>query len=222
MSEFTIKDKVAIAGIGETTYYKRGQSPDTEFRLALKAIQARPRTPASTVTRHRQLRFLQQRSQRSLRLATALGTQELRFTNMTGAAVAAAVGRDRQRRGGDRRRLGDIVVVYRALAQGQFGRFGVMPLMRTIAGDNALISPYGMSTPAQWIALKYMRYMHEHHIAQDPLRAIAMACYHHAQSNPRAVMYGRPLTEEMYDASRWIVEPFRLFDCCQRTMVPPR
>ena len=34
----TIKDKVAIVGIGETKYYKRGTAPLPEFRLACEAI----------------------------------------------------------------------------------------------------------------------------------------------------------------------------------------
>jgi hypothetical protein len=34
----TLRGKVAVAGIGETAYYKHGQSPDPEFKLALMAI----------------------------------------------------------------------------------------------------------------------------------------------------------------------------------------
>ena len=142
--------------------------------------------------------------------------RELRFSNMqwgggggggagavANAAAAIAAG------------LADCVVVYRALAQGQFGRFGQGPRARTVYGDLALSAPYGQMSPAQWYAPKAMRFMHEHGIGQEALRAIAMASYHHAQANPRAVMYGRPLTDEAYDASRWITEPFHLYDCCQ-------
>ena len=85
-----------------------------------------------------------------------------------------------------------------------------------MSGDElALTVPYGQMSPAQWYAPKVTRFMHEHGVGQEALRAIALASYHHAQANPRAVMYGRPLTEQGYDDSRWITEPFHLFDCCQ-------
>jgi len=64
-------------------------------------------------------------------------------------------------------------------------------------------------------AMKVQRFMHEHGVEQAALRSISLASYEHAQNNPRAVMYGKPLDEATYDASRWIVEPFHLFDCCQ-------
>ncbi len=110
--------------------------------------------------------------------------------------------------------LADCVVVFRALAQGQFARFGLGGQTATVSGEPAFTFPYGLISPAQRFAMRVMRFMHEHGIDGEPLRAIALASYHHAQANPRAVMHGRPLTPEMYDAARWIVEPFRLFDCC--------
>jgi len=110
--------------------------------------------------------------------------------------------------------LADCVVVFRALAQGQFARFGRGAPVATVTGEQAFTFPYGLVSPAQRFAMRVMRFMHDHGVRQEALRAIALASYHHAQANPRAVMHGRPLTPEMYDASRWIVEPFRLFDCC--------
>jgi acetyl-CoA acetyltransferase len=215
MNEYTIKDKAAIVGLGETRYYKRGAAPVSEFRLALEAI-LRACEDAG-ISPHQIDGFASYSNDRndSVRMATALGLPELRFSNMFwgggggggsgaigNAAAAIAAG------------YADYVVVYRALAQGQFGRFGQTPALKTISGPIAYTWPYGMSTPAQWIALRTRRFMHEHGVTQDALAAIAMACYHHAQSNPRAIMYGRPLTRKMYDESRWIVEPFHLYDCC--------
>jgi len=40
MTERTLRGKAAIVGIGETPYYKHGQSPDPEFKLALMAVVA--------------------------------------------------------------------------------------------------------------------------------------------------------------------------------------
>ena len=40
MDQRTLRGKVAIVGIGETEYFKHGQSPDAEFKLALKAVLA--------------------------------------------------------------------------------------------------------------------------------------------------------------------------------------
>jgi acetyl-CoA acetyltransferase len=67
---------------------------------------------------------------------------------------------------------------------------------------------------AQSFAMKVNRFMHDHGVHQEALRAISLASYAHAQHNPRAVMNGRPLDTDTYDTSRWIVEPFHLYDCC--------
>jgi acetyl-CoA acetyltransferase len=211
----SIRGQIAIAGIGETTYYKHGQAPEPEVKLALRAILAAcqdagldPRQIDGFAS------YSNDRTDPS-RLAAALGLPELRFSNMQwgggGGGGAAAVGNAAAAIAAG---YADCVVVFRALAQGQFQRFGAAPPASAVSGEQALTFPYGLISPAQRFAMRVMRFLHDHGVRGEAQRAIALASYHHAQQNPRAVMRGRPLTPEAYDAARWIVEPFRLYDCC--------
>jgi acetyl-CoA acetyltransferase len=214
-TERTLRGRVAVIGIGETDYYRHGASPDAEFKLALKAILAAcadagidPRGIDGFAS------YSDDRSEAS-RLAAALGIHRLRSATMQwgggggGCCAAVANGAAAIVAG-----LADCVVVFRALAQGQYGRFGQTTGLDTVSGERAYLMPYGVLAPPQRFAMRVQRYMHEHGVRRAALRAIALASYHHAQSNPRAVMYGKPLDEAKYEASRWIVEPFHLYDCC--------
>jgi acetyl-CoA acetyltransferase len=215
MSARSLKGRVAVVGIGETPYYRHGKAPDAEFKLALKAILAAcadagldPREVDGFAS------YSDDRSDAS-RVAAALGLPRLRATTMQwgggggGCCAAVANGAASIAAG-----LADCVVVYRSLAQGQYGRFGRVSDIQTIAGEKAYLMPYGVLAPPQRFAMRVRRFMHEHGVRQEALRAIALASYRHAQANPRAVMYGKPLDAAKYDASRWIAEPFHLFDCC--------
>jgi len=215
MTARSIRGRVAIVGVGETVYYKHGQAPEPEVKLALQAILAAcddagldPRAIDGFAS------YSNDRNDPS-RLAAALGIPELRFSNMQwgggGGGGSAAVGNAAAAIAAG---YADCVVIFRALAQGQFQRFGAAPPAAIASGEAALTFPYGLISPAQRFAMRVMRFLHDHGIDAGAQRAIALASYHHAQNNPRAVMHGRPLTPEAYDASRWIVEPFRLFDCC--------
>ena len=211
----SLRGRVAVIGIGETPYFKHGQSPDPEFKLALKAILAA--CADARIDPRKIDGFSSYSDDRNdpTRLATALGLPQLRTALMQwgggggGCCAAVANGAAAIATG-----QAQCVVVYRALAQGQYGRFGQASGMGTISGEKSYLMPYGVLSPPQRFAMRVRRYMHDHGIGQEALRAIALASYHHAQSNPRAVMYGKPLDQARYDASRWIAEPFHLFDCC--------
>jgi len=76
--------------------------------------------------------------------------------------------------------------------------------------------PYGHATPPQQFAMVARAYLDKYHACAEDFGAVAIAQRRYAEHNERALMRS-PLTMEDYLASRWIVEPLRLFDCCLET-----
>jgi acetyl-CoA acetyltransferase len=72
-------------------------------------------------------------------------------------------------------------------------------------------------TPASWVAMFTQRYMHETGCKSTDLAQVSISTRKHAVNNPAAFFYGKPLTLEEHQTSRMIVDPLRLYDCCQET-----
>ena len=77
--------------------------------------------------------------------------------------------------------------------------------------------PHGWVAPAQWYAMIARRHMIEHGTTKAGMAQVALTMRAHAQLNPNAQMFGRPLTAEDYDAAPLISDPYQLYDCCLET-----
>jgi acetyl-CoA acetyltransferase len=77
--------------------------------------------------------------------------------------------------------------------------------------------PWGLMTPASWVAMFTQRYMHDTGCKAEDLAEVALTTRAHAVNNPDAFFHKRPLTMDEYMSARWIAEPLRLYDCCQET-----
>jgi len=80
-----------------------------------------------------------------------------------------------------------------------------------LAGLRFAYGDYGPANSSYALALR--RHMHLFGTTHDQLGTIAVGQREWALMNPHAQMR-RPMTLEDYHASRWIVEPLHLFDCC--------
>jgi acetyl-CoA acetyltransferase len=78
-------------------------------------------------------------------------------------------------------------------------------------GLNAAYGQFGVNA---LYALVAQRHMHRYGTTNDHFGAVAVAERAWANRNPAAQFHDMPLTLAQYRASRWIVEPFHLLDCC--------
>jgi acetyl-CoA acetyltransferase len=73
--------------------------------------------------------------------------------------------------------------------------------------------PYGSFTGAQWFAQAAQRHMYEYGTTSEQFGHVAVACRHHANLNPAAIMHAKPMTIADHQTSPLVTTPFRRFDC---------
>ena len=118
--------------------------------------------------------------------------------------------------------VADVVVCYRGFNERSESRFGQFSLaaatqVNTNGLDNAWTYPMGLGTPAATVAMQARRYMHEYGATSEDFGRVAVADRRHAATNPNAFFYEKPITLEDHQASRMIVDPLHLLDCCQES-----
>jgi acetyl-CoA acetyltransferase len=78
-------------------------------------------------------------------------------------------------------------------------------------GLDAYYGLFGVNAHYAFVA---QRHMHCYGTTNDHLGAVAVSQRKWANLNPAAQFYDTPMSMADYHASRWVVEPFHLYDCC--------
>lgn len=140
----------------------------------------------------------------------ALGTKELRFGALIwghGGGIPGALGLAASAIVTGQ---AEVVAVYRSLAEHSGARLRVAVAQDDTAAQYLV---NGMDGPVQICALRSQRMLEADGVPASTMFAMARAAYHHASNNPDAAAYGKRFDETVYAASRFVSEPYRLFDC---------
>ena len=214
--------EAAIAGIGATEFSK--ESGRSELQLAAECSKAalddagiHPSEVDGMVT------FTIDNSD-EIGLARCLGVKDLAYTTRIPGGGAAAVATIYQAMAMVNAGLCNTVLVWRAMNERSQYRFGqphtqnIGPQAGNGTGSLLWCMPFGAQTPATWESLAAQRYMQQYGVTNEDLGRVAVAQRKYAATNPAAWFYGKPITLEDHQNSKWIVEPIlRLLDCCQES-----
>jgi acetyl-CoA acetyltransferase len=209
----SLRGASAVVGLGQTPLYKRGTSPDGEMKLCLRAIVAA--CEDAGISPRDIDGFVSYGSERNegQKLMPALGTRELRFGALLwghGGGIPGALGLAASAIATGQ---AGVVAVYRSLAERSGARLRVAVAQDDTAAQYLV---NGVDGPVQICALRTQR-MLEEGVPPSTMFAMARAAYHHAQQNPAAAAYGKPFDAEIYEQSRFVAEPYRLYDCSRES-----
>lgn len=203
-----LRGTTAVVGVADL-HYKRGEAPGSDLRMTLEAILA---ACADAGIDPREVDGFTSFAGGDLSgpvLGAQLGIHELRHSSIVwggggGGAAAAVLNAAAAIATGQ----AEVVVAFRSMTQEQTGRLGYAKYHF----DNHYLAA-GIGAPAHVCALRTQRLLEHDGVPASTMRDLVLAAYHHAQQDPEAMGYGRPLDGAGYDASRMIVEPFHLYDC---------
>jgi acetyl-CoA acetyltransferase len=203
--------RAVIAGIGRTMY-TRGSGRTTRAMAAEACRAALDDAGLPDAEVDGIVSFATNDSARTMEVAYAIGRGGLRFPldvsgggNVATLVVAQAV---RAVEAGDC----EACLVYRSLNSLSGHRYGRVEGTVHAQGYGQFGGPHGYVVPGQWFAMFARRHMHEYGTTYEDLGHIAIQTRAHAVRNEHAILR-KPLTMEDYLASRWIYDPFRLYDC---------
>jgi acetyl-CoA acetyltransferase len=217
METFSLREKCAIVGVGETEYSWNANRSSLRLQLeaSLKAVADAgltskdidgiiPYSGAGVVVED---------------LTSNLGIPELKFSCMVhqgGASCVAAV------------EIACMAIVTGAathvlLTAGRTShstwRVTQRDTERPQNSYNQMFErAYGALVPAHYYGQAVRRHIHEYGGPTSlQMGAVAVACRKHANLNPRAQMYLKPMTLDDHQKSPMVSDPFHLFDICLET-----
>jgi len=215
-----LRDRVAIAGIGATEFSK--DSGRSELQLGVEAISAALDDAGLGAGDIEGMTAFTMENNPDAELMRNLGGGELKYFSRVHYGGGAACGAVLQAALAVAAGVADVVVCYRAMNERSQQRFGAgvqgRPAQPTTESAHfGWYAPYGLLTPAAWVAMFAQRYMYEFGATSEDFGRISVADRKHAATNPAAWFYQRPITLEEHQRSRWVVHPLRLLDCCQES-----
>ncbi|WP_424536022.1 lipid-transfer protein [Sphaerisporangium viridialbum] len=217
---YSLSGRTAVAGIGATEFSK--DSGRSELQLAAEAVLAALDDAGLPPSEVDGLVTYTQDGNQEISVAREVGIGDLSFFSRVHYGGGAACGTVLHAAMAVATGAASTVVCYRAFNERSGRRFGQPDagLGGEPSSQGMEMSwhvPYGLMTPAAWVAMFAQRYMHTYGATSEDFGRVAVAMRRHAAANPAAWFYGRPITLEQHQRSKWIVEPLHLLDCCQES-----